>query len=370
MSSDSVKKQMRHTESEGRARDATGPRMRLGSTVPRWIIFVVLWGIGLYLLPLILGSRWSDVVTLIFIATVGAVALNMLTGTAGQISLGSAALMAVGAYTAAALTHNFPGIPFIVVLLAASFAAGAVGLAIGVPALRMMGLYLVMATLALHFIVHYVAKKYQIAEAGVAGFLLPRPEILGVRLDDGNNWIYFTGFLATIALLMYRNLLRSRYGRAWLGIHHREQAAEALGVNITRYKFIVFWLSSSIIGLQGAVFSYFLYGVEIDTFSLALAISYVAMIIIGGMGSPLGSLLGAIFVIGMPYAMQDIVGMLPRDAPGVSLVSNQLFEIQSGLYGLAIIAFLLIEPTGLKGLFTRLTTRLRNRRGSVAKESV
>jgi branched-chain amino acid transport system permease protein len=236
-----------------------------------------------------------------------------------------------------------------------------VGLAVAIPALRVTGLYLVMVTLALHFIVQFAAERYQIAKAGAAGFLLPRPDLLGTPLDDGNNWLYFTAVLATLALLGYRNLLRSKFGRAWLGIHHREQATEALGVNIARYKIIVFGTSSAMIGLQGAVFGYYLYGVASDTFSLALAISYVAMIIIGGLGSPLGSLLGAIFVIGLPYAMQDIVAQLPSNAPGVSLVANQIFQIQAGLYGLAIIAFLIIEPSGLRGLLGRIAGRLRRR---------
>lgn len=326
-------------------------------------LLVIPWAVGVFLLPSILGQRWSDVATLIFIATIGAVALNMVTGTAGQMSLGNAALMAVGAYTAAALTLEYPDLPFLVVVVASSFAAGAVGLAVAIPALRLAGMYLVMATLALHFIVQYSADRYQIAKAGVAGFLLPRPDIFGIQLDEGHNWLYFTALLATLAMLAYRNLLRSKYGRAWLGIHHREQAAEALGVNVSRYKFIAFGTSSAIIGLQGAVFSYYLYGVEIDTFSLALAISYVAMIIIGGMGSPLGSFLGAIFVIGLPFAVQDLIGKLPVDAPGVSLVSNQLFNIQSGLYGLAIIAFLLFEPSGLTGLSGRIK-RVRSRRAA------
>ncbi|NLA64505.1 MAG: branched-chain amino acid ABC transporter permease [Leucobacter sp.] len=322
-------------------------------------LLIIPWGLALFFLPMVLGPRWTDIATLIFIATVGSVALNMVTGTAGQMSLGNAALMAVGAYTAAGITFYIPNVPFLLVLVFSALVAGVVGLLVGIPALRLAGLYLVMATLALHFIVKFVAEKFQLATVGVAGFLLPRPEIFGIRLDEGNNWIYFTGILATLALLGYRNLLRSRFGRAWLGIHYCEQAAEALGVNVSRYKFIVFGLSSAIIGVQGAVFGYYLYGVEIDSFPLSLAISYVAMIIIGGLGRPLGSFLGAIFVVGLPYTEQDLVGKLPNDSPIVGAISNQMFNIQLGLYGLAVVVFLVIEPTGLRGLITRVANMFR-----------
>lgn len=294
-----------------------------------------------------------EIVNLVFVGVMGSVALNLLMGVAGQVSIGNAALMAVGAFTAAplAIDHGLP-MPLVVVLSA--MAAGVVGLVVGIPSLRLRGLYLVIATMSLHFIVLYFVDRYQGEATGTAGFLMPIASIAGWEIDEPKDWYFVLGFAALASVLVVNGLLRSTYARAWRAIHGRDVAAEILGVNVSAMKLLAFVISSLIIGAQGALYGYYIGVVETGTFSLILAVKFLAMVIIGGIGSLLGSVLGAVFVQVLPFVVTDVVEGLPRSLPARDFLDENILEVQSLLYGLSIVGFILFEPSGLVGFWRRM----------------
>ena len=272
---------------------------------------------------------------------------------AGQISLGNAAFMGVGA-TTAALAGAQSGWPFLVVLPLAGVTAGIIGAAVGIPSLRVRGLYLIIATLSLHFVITYVIRRIQSAQVGEAGFIMPLAQVGPLTLAQPRQWYYLLTAFAVLVTLIHINLVRGRAGRAWLAIRERDIAAEILGVNVSAYKLRVFVLTSVIIGIQGALYAYFIGVVNYESFNLNLAIAYVAMIILGGLGSHVGAIYGAAFVTALPYLLTKLFEALP---PAVgSALESVTFELQAGLYGVLVIAFLMFEPKGLAALTGRVRT--------------
>ncbi len=294
-----------------------------------------------------------DIANLVFVGVLGSVALNLLMGVAGQISIGNAALMAIGAYTAAPLAIDL-GFPVPVVVVLAALAAGVVGLLVGIPSLRLRGLYLVIATLALHFIVLYIVERYQGEVTGAAGFVMPIASLGGWEIDDPHEWYYVLGIVAIASTVLVNGLLRSKYGRAWRAIRDRDVAAEILGVNIAAAKLLAFVISSTIIGAQGALYAYYVGVVESNTFSMILAVKFLAMVIIGGAGSLLGCILGATFVQALPFVVTDVVEALPSSMPGSAFLDENILEVQNLLYGLSIVGFVMFEPAGLVAVWHRI----------------
>lgn len=331
--------------------------MVIADTRTRKLAALALIGVVL-VVPAFASGFVVTVLNLVAMATLGALALNLLIGVAGQVSIGSAAFLAIGAFSAAYFGSGH-GVPFLVVVPLSAVVAAAVGAVVGVPALRLRGLYLLIATLALHYIVVYIVRRYQAAEAGAVGFLMPTPSLFGVRLSSPTSWYYLLVPCSAAGALLVTNLLRSRYGRAWMAIRDRDIAAEIIGINVSSYKILAFVVSAFLTGFQGALFAYYLKVVDADAFTFHLAVQYVAMIIIGGMGSVLGSYFGAAFVIGLPYMVQEVVKRVPESAPGADILHRDVFDIQAALYGAAIVLFFLVEPRGLVALWGRVTTYLR-----------
>jgi branched-chain amino acid transport system permease protein len=290
----------------------------------------------------------------IMLAIPSAHALNLLTGVAGQVSLGNAAFLAIGAFSAAAL-GSVNSLPFVPVLVIATLVAAAAGAIVGIPALRLRGLYLVVATMALQFIVIYAARRFQVPRVGAAGFRMPRPVIFGQPMDQ-QRWYILLTIVAALSTVMFVNLKRSRYGRAWMMIRERDIAAEILGINVPRYKILAFTITSAMIGFQGALFAYYLRTVEMETFNLNLSIDFIAMIIIGGLGSAHGAIFGAVLVYGVPFYISQLSDSLPRDWFITDLIGSDIFNINRIIYGLAIIGFLLFEPAGLAQIWARVKT--------------
>jgi branched-chain amino acid transport system permease protein len=318
-----------------------------------------LLGIAVVLvIPAFASNFQLTILNLVAMASLGAMALNLLIGVAGQVSIGSAAFLAIGSFTAAFLGVQHD-LPFMVAVPGAAVAAAIVGAVVGIPALRLRGLYLLIATLALHYIVLYLVKEYQTRETGPVGFIMPTPTFGGTQLSSPMSWYYVLIVFSALAAFAVVNLMRSRYGRAWMAIRDRDIAAEIIGLNVSAYKIGAFVVSALITGLQGGLYAYYLKVVDVEAFNFNLAVQYVAMIVIGGTGSVLGSYFGAGFVIGMPFAVTELVKRVPESAPGAQWLNKEIFEIQSALYGVAIVAFFLIEPAGLVALWGRFTTALR-----------
>jgi len=290
-----------------------------------------------------------DLACQVFLAAVGSLSLMLLTGYAGQISLGHAGLLAAGAFTVGILFKEVAA-PFWVTLPAAALVGGILGVVFGLPSLRLRGLYLAVSTLALHFVVVYLGAEYETKRGFSTGILVDPPQIGGHSLTDGRAWYFVLLFAAGATLLLCLNLLRSRTGRAWGAIRSHERVAEALGISIAGYKLLAFVISSAITAVAGALFAYYRGFVSVEAFSLFLSISYVAMIIVGGMGSLLGALLGAVFVTLFPYVIEAALLALP----GSRRYAGEVFAVNYASFGLIMILFLIFEPLGLVGIWNRV----------------
>ena len=302
-------------------------------------------------LPFLASPFLLDLANQVFLASIGSLALMVLTGYAGQVSLGHAGLMAAGAFTVGILAKEL-GAPFWVTLPAAALVGSLLGLLFGLPSLRLRGLYLAVSTLALHFLVVYCGGEYEARRGYSTGIVIDPPSIGGYALTSGRAWYFVLGLAAAGTLLLCLNLLRSGTGRAWAAIRANETVAEALGIGLAAHKLLAFVLSSLITAVAGALFAYYRGFVSVEAFSLFLSIQYVAMIIIGGMGSLLGALLGAIFVTLFPYGIEAVLGALP----GAQRYAGVLFAVNYTAFGLVMILFLVLEPLGLVGIWRRIET--------------
>lgn len=300
-------------------------------------------------LPFAASPFILDLACQVLLASIGALSLMLLTGYAGQISLGHAGLIAAGAFTTGILAREISA-PFWITLPASALSGMVLGFIFGLPSLRLRGLYLAVSTLALHFIVIYLGGEYETKRGFSTGIIIDPPSLAGFQLVDGRAW-YFVLLAATVvSLLICINLLRSRSGRAWRAIHARETVAEALGINIAGYKLLAFVVSSSMTSVAGCLFAYYRGFVSVEAFDLFLSIQYVAMIIIGGMGSLLGALLGAAFVTVFPYVIEGLLNLLPN----VQRLAGDIFAVNYASFGVVMILFLLLEPLGLVGIWHRV----------------
>ena len=305
--------------------------------------------------PFIASPFLLDLANQVLLACIGALALMLLTGFAGLISLGTAGLLGAGAYTVGVLVRQ-AGAPFWITLPAAAVVGAGLGLIFGLPSLRLRGLYLAISTLGLHFVVVYLGGEYEAREVLSTGVMIDSPSLGGFALTSGRGWYFALLAFAALALLISVNLQRSRTGRAWRALRERDVVAGALGINVQRFKLLAFMISATMTTVAGALFAYFRNFVSIDAFSLYLTVQYVAMIIIGGMGSIPGALLGAAFVVLFPYAIEGIAGYLP------ARFSNMVFALDYAAFGLVMILFLLLEPAGLIGILQRIRNAIMARR--------
>ena len=234
--------------------------------------------------PYIASAFYLDLACQVFLAAVGSLSLMLLTGYAGQVSLGHAGLLAAGAFTAGILFREF-GAPFWITLPAAAAIGALLGVIFGLPSLRLRGLYLAISTLALYFVVVYIGGEYESTRGFSTGIMIDAPKIGAFVLRNPRLWYFVLLAAAALTLLACVNLLRSRTGRAWRAIRAHEVVAEALGIAIARYKLLAFVISSALASVAGALFAYYRGFVSVEAFSLFLSIQYIAMIIIGGMGS-------------------------------------------------------------------------------------
>ncbi|HVL59644.1 MAG TPA: branched-chain amino acid ABC transporter permease [Burkholderiaceae bacterium] len=301
------------------------------------------------LVPAVASPFLLDLANQFFLASIGAIALMLLTGLAGQVSLGHAGLLAAGAFTAGILFKEFDA-PFWLTIPAAAMTGAVLGVVFGLPSLRLRGLYLAVSTLALHFVVVYLGHEYETKRGYSTGILIDPPSLFGWELYSGIAWYYVLAAAAAATLLFALNLARTRTGRAWRAIRDHETVAGALGIDVARGKLSAFVISSMITAVAGALFAYYRSFVSVEAFSLFLSIQYVAMIIIGGIGSLLGAVLGAGFVTLFPYALEAVLRMLP----GGAAFASAIFAVNYAAFGLVMILFLVFEPLGLVGIWHRV----------------
>ena len=327
--------------------------------ITRWAaaFFALLF---IVIVPLALHEYYLSIFNLVFIAIVGALGLNILVGYTGQISIGHAAFMSVGAYTAANLATKL-GWPFWVTLPAGGLMAAFIGAIVGVPSLRIKGTYLAIATLASQLIIEWVINHTPAISGGAAASIeVPRPSLFGTPLKSQHQLYYFLLFFAMLSIVATMNLARSRIGRAFVAIRDQDIAAEIIGINIFRYKLLAFAISSFYAGICGVLATYY-YGIaNYEAFQINISIDYLAMIIIGGLGSVLGSILGAIFVTILPIVIRIFVetfGGYIWDTNALSAVAASMRLI---IFGLLIIVFLVVEPEGLARLWRNIRNYFRS----------
>ncbi|MBV9173743.1 MAG: branched-chain amino acid ABC transporter permease [Chloroflexi bacterium] len=295
--------------------------------------------------PALASAYQVYVLSTILVACIGALGLNLLTGYAGQVSIGQGGFLGVGAFTSALLASR-TGVPFWLSVPAAGLVTALVGLVFGLPSARIKGLYLAIATLAAQVIIQWTLSRPAIAGGGSVA--APRP---GVLQDDR---IYYLVVLsvALLAVAFARNVLRTRVGRALVAVRDHEVAPAMIGVDVAQHKLLAFGLSALYAGIAGALLGHLGRAVTVEQFQLDLSIQYLAMIVIGGLGSLPGSILGALFVTLLPIllraAVAPIDGLLPGSAAMV------LSSVQVFLFGLIIVVCMAVEPRGLARLWARL----------------
>jgi branched-chain amino acid transport system permease protein len=346
---------------------AYAQELRLFNTRPKrvWVGLIV---VGAALLPFALADDWLRLLAIGYVAAIGAIGLNIVTGYAGQVTLGHAFFLGVGAYTAAVVSGDPEGrtlglgitsIP--VWLLAAGTVAGLCGLLVAPLAVRLRGLYLAIVTLGLVFVGEHIFKEWGSVTGGPGvGRPAAVPELFGFHFDEDGP--YFTAmqqmYLLMLVLLIIfavlaRNLMRSKIGRAFAAVRDRDIAAEVMGVGLARHKALAFVVSSFYAGCAGAL----LYTVsgffDPGSFNLLLSIQFIAMVLIGGVATISGSIMGALFITLLPRLTQELPALIPAVSTSPTDFPN-IFQVESILYGLLIIVFLIFEPRGLFGIWVRI----------------
>lgn len=320
-------------------------------------IFKTLWvrswliGFGLFLivLPLFVSNYVLYIMNMISIFIVGAIGLNILTGFTGQISIGHGAFVAVGAYTSAILTTKL-GFSFWIALPFAGFLAALSGMIFGIPSLRIKGLYLAIATLAAQFIIEYTIVHWESLTNGITGISVPSPNFFGFVFDSDKKFYYLLAGFAVLAVVSGRNLFRTRVGRAFISVRDRDISAELIGVDIFKYKLLAFGISSFYAGIAGSLWGHYTNVITPEHFTIVLSIDYLAMIIVGGLGSIIGTVFGVIFMILIPEVLTT-VGVLLKDTFGQ--ITTLISAIKGLVFGLTIILFLIFEPDGLSEIWRR-----------------
>ncbi len=321
-------------------------------TVRLWLGALI---VGLLVFPFLAGDYLLYIANLTGIAVVAALGLNILTGFAGQISLGHAAFIGVGAYTAAILATRL-NLPFLLCLPLAGLSASFFGVIVGAPSMRMKGLYLCIATLAAQMIFGFVFVHWESMTGGIRGINVPTAEIFGFELTNEFRFYFVTLVLAVMAVTAARNIFRTRVGRAFIAIRDRDISAELMGINLFRYKLYAFAASSFFAGVAGCMWVFFIKMVTPEHFPLHESIRYLAMIIVGGLGSVLGTIFGAIFMTIVPEVLQHTLGLFKTVFPNAM---NYLFPLQTVVFGLLIVVFLVFEPHGLAEMWRRVKDYFR-----------
>ena len=317
-------------------------------TVRAWTGLLLL---ALVALPFIIGNYGVTLATAALVAVVGAVGLNLLTGMTGLISVGQSAFLAIGAYTNALLLAD-AGWPVWASLPASGIMAALLSLLVGIPSLRLKGLYLAITTLAFAFIVNHAILYAEGITHGPNGVFLPNVRLFGLDVSRDRPLYFFVLAITIVVVLAVLNIKRTRIGRAFLAIRDHDIAARVMGIDLVRYKLLAFAISSFIVGIAGGLLSLQIRFVNVDVFGLILSIEALAIIILGGLGSTAGAILGAVFLSFLPEAIRLIFSIF-GSTQSVTY-TTYVYEIRGIAYGVVIVLFLRFKPDGLIGLWRDL----------------
>jgi branched-chain amino acid transport system permease protein len=310
-----------------------------------------LLGVLLLLAPLMLKGQpyLLGQLTFILIYSIVGVGLMLIVGFTGLLSLGHAAFFGVGAYTQAVMINA--GLPFPVALVSAGLLAASVGVIVGLPVLRLKGLYLAIATLALAFIVEEIFARWESVTGGNMGLKVKPPVFLSIEIDEPRVFYYVCLLVTVLCTLVIINILRSPTGRAFVAIRDSEISAQSMGIHLALYKTMSFAISAAMAGIGGALYAHGLTFLSPDQFGLVQAIDFLLMIVIGGLGYIHGAFLGAIFLITMPEIISNTKHLLPD-------VIGKATGLKAVVFSAVLVAIVLFEPMGLYGRWLKIRTWL------------
>ncbi len=318
-----------------------------------WIGIALLFAV----VPFISSAYLLYIINNMGIYAIAVVGLNLLIGFTGQISLGHGAFFGVGAYAAAILATK-GGVPFFLAVPIAGIVAAAVGMVFGLPSARLKHLYLCIATLAGQFIIEFVLVQWESLTGGAQGIIVPTASLFGLDLGTDRSFFYVIFICFVLMIWIAVNLIRTRIGRAFIAIRDNDRAAEGMGIPIFPYKLLSFAISSFYAGFAGALYAYYTMAITPEPFNLWLSIEYIAMIIIGGLGSIPGSVFGAVFIVSLNEILSHITEYLMN--VGVSTgVAITIAPLREFVYGLAIVLFIIFEPKGLAEVWRIVRSNFR-----------
>jgi branched-chain amino acid transport system permease protein len=329
----------------GDFKETYGELVALTDSKPVWLWSAALVA-ALIVAPYLLNSYILSFLIIILITVVGALGLNILTGYTGLISLGHVGFLVTGAYAYAVVVSKY-GMPPLVGFLAAGIVPALASLVVGAPSLRLKGLYLAITTLAFSFIINTVILEARTLTNGARGISVQRPEIFGVSFDSDVAFTHLCLGFAIATLFATLNIRRSRVGRAFVAIRDNDTAARVMGINLHAYKLFAFITSAFITGIAGALYGIYLSFVSVEGFPFLLSIEALAILIVGGLGSALGAVLGTILIVLLPEATRMVFSLFSAQMDAMFSTGAQ--ELKSMLYGLVIILFLRFQPRGLVG---------------------
>lgn len=329
----------------GDFKETYGELVALTDSKPVWLWSAALL-VALIVAPYVLNAYALSFLTIILITVVGALGLNILTGYTGLISLGHVGFLVTGAYAYAVLVSKH-GFPPLLGFLAAGIIPSLASLVVGAPSLRLKGLYLAITTLAFSFIINTVILEARSVTNGARGIAVQRPDILGLSFESDAAFTYLCLAFAIVTLFATLNIRRSRVGRAFVAIRDNDTAARVMGINLHAYKLFAFVTSAFFTGIAGALYGIYLSFVSVEGFPFLLSIEALAILIVGGLGSALGAVLGTVLIVLLPEATRFVFSLFSAQMD--ALFSTGAQELKSMLYGLVIILFLRFQPRGLVG---------------------
>ena len=330
----------------------------------RW--YIALFG-GLVVLPLLVPAYVGDI-SLVFIYGLCGLSLMVLAGYTGLVSLGHAAFLGIGGYAHVYFTQDL-GLPWLLSVALACVVTAGVGVLVGLPALRMTGVYFSIATLAFAVIIQEVLTRWDHVTGGLKGKPVDKPVIFGLRLGADAGFYFLCLAFLIGGLWLTANLLRSPTGRAWVAIRDSEIAAQSMGVNLAAYKTLAFAFSAGLIGVAGALFAHKVGFLAPDIFSVLLSIQFLLMVVVGGLGSLHGAVFGAIFVALLPVAISQArdsvpawlgsaAGLFGKGAGSAAYLLADRFVkkpgLEPGVFGLILVLFILFEPLGIYGRWRKI----------------